>query len=428
MNRYRLAALLVFVVFALPLLAADNLVDELEHNARLLAKWKADPEHYARLQREQHQFAALLPERQEKLRQFDRELHNCDSQTQQRLWETLERYAAWLDQLPEADRQQLLAIPNKQERLEAIKAKCRQQWLERLPAKERDYLGEHSEETERRYHDDIQRRQQWLNALSLRPDLRPRPHKPGTLEEFPPEVIAFVNDTLMPMLPEQEKTQLKATHGWPALAQLLLDLSDKHPVLPPFNNKPIVSFRDLPTVDSKALGKSSRFSPLREHEGRWPEFALAVADWAARTNHPLPRGLGACKPGEFSTDIQEFIKERLLPALTPEEAQRLGRTEGQWPAYPKLLRELAKKYNLVIPGMSLPGTSEFWESARIAALPEVPDHELRAFVCELSHEDLRRLNLSPLDPMSRDRLRQEYFRRNPGFLLRQHELDQHKKK
>ena len=35
------------------------------------------------------------------------------------------------------------------------------------------------------------------------------------------------------MLLDQEKAQFNSTRGWPALAQLILDLSDKHPVLPP---------------------------------------------------------------------------------------------------------------------------------------------------------------------------------------------------
>jgi hypothetical protein len=172
MSRSRLAALLLVIVIVVPLCAAAG-TDDLEHNARLVKTWKeTDPEHYARLRREWQQFRALPRERREKLRQFDRELHECDPETQRRLWETLERYAAWLDQLPEAEQQQILTVSDKQERIKAIKAKCEQQWLARLPAADRDYLAKHPSEIARWYHDDQQRHQKWQHALKLRPDSR----------------------------------------------------------------------------------------------------------------------------------------------------------------------------------------------------------------------------------------------------------------
>jgi hypothetical protein len=422
MNRSRLAALLLFAVLAIPLWAADSGTDDLERNTRLLKLWKTDPEHYARLQRDGRLFAALPPERQEKMRRLDRELHECDSETQKRLWETLERYVAWLDQLPEAEQQQILAIADKQERITAIKAKCEQQWLERLPEKDREYLEQHPAEIARRHREDQQRRQKWLHALKLRPDLRPRPNKPKTLEEFPADVTEFVNELLTPMLSDKEKDLLKTTQGWPALAQTILELSEKHPVLPPANNIPIVKFEQLSDKDRRALLVKGK-NPLAKHENHWPEFALAATDLAAQNKHILSKPLGASKPAEFPPETEAFIKDHLLPAITPVEAEHLRLTEGQWPAYPKLLHELAKKYKLVIPGMSLPGPAELWERARTAALPEVPDHELRAFVGELSHEDMRKLNLSPQDPSSRDRIRQEYFRRHPSELKRLHDLD-----
>jgi hypothetical protein len=172
-----LAALLLFAVCAIPLWAADGNTDQLKHNARLLEKWKTDPEHYARLQRDWHHFTALSPERQEKLRRLDHDLHECDPETQKRLWETLERYTAWFDQLPEAEQQQLLAIPDRQERIKAIKAKCEQQWLDHLPTKEREHLKNLPEDQRtaaiaRMHRDDQQRRQKWSHALKLRPDTR----------------------------------------------------------------------------------------------------------------------------------------------------------------------------------------------------------------------------------------------------------------
>jgi hypothetical protein len=432
MNRFRLAALLLFIVLVLPLLAADTSSEDLEHNARLLQTWKTDPEHYARLQRDGSQFVALATDKQEKLRQFDRELHEeYDPETQYRLWASLERYVVWLDQLPEADRQQILSITDKQERIKTIKLKREQQWLARLPAKEREELEKLSDDERptaiaRLYQQELQRRQKWLVALKLRPDLRPRPNRAKKLEEFPAEVTTFVNGSLLPMLHYEEKEKLSKAQEWPLLALMILELSEKHPVLLPANGQgQIKDFRQLPAETKQSLQKQGKSLEKHKDSGRWPDYALAVTELAARHNHVI-KPLGACKPAEFPTDTEAFIKDELIPVLTAGEMEHLRQTEGQWPAYPKLLHELAKKYNLVIPGMSLPGPRELWESARTAGLPELPDHELRAFVCELSHEDLGKLNLSPLDPSSRDRLRQEYFRRHPGELKRLRDLEQRK--
>src|SRR5216683_5219356 len=67
-----------------------------EHNRRLLEKWRTDPDHFARLQRDYQAFLALPLERQARLRKFDRDLHAEDPAMQARLWTVLERYSAWL--------------------------------------------------------------------------------------------------------------------------------------------------------------------------------------------------------------------------------------------------------------------------------------------------------------------------------------------
>src|SRR5258708_39217936 len=75
--------------------------DETETNARLLERWRSDPEHYARLQADLRAFAQLPPERQERLRQLDPQLHETASITQKRPWSGMERYTAWDDHLSE---------------------------------------------------------------------------------------------------------------------------------------------------------------------------------------------------------------------------------------------------------------------------------------------------------------------------------------
>ena len=439
MHTYRLASLLVFAVLAVPLWAADGggADNPKCHNELLLEKWRTDPEHYARLKRDLQQFWALPRERQEKIRELDRELQDCDSQTQKRLWETLERYAAWIDRLPEAEQQRILGIVDKSERLQAIKLTHEQQWLERLPSKDREYLQtlpdeKRSAEIARLQQEDRQRQLRWQQVLKLRPDLRPRPSKPDSLKDFPPEVSEFVVALLTPMLNPEEKQHFKNSQGWPALALTILDLTDKHPVLPPVNGTTaVVRYEQLPRLDKQTLSKQklepkNQWFPLMQAEKKWPDFALTFTQLAAKNNYIMTKPLGASRPPDFAPETEVFIKERLLASITPVEAERLKWTEGKWPEYPKVLHEFAKKYNLIIPGMSLPGPRELWESARTAALPEVPEHILREFVGELSPEDLAKLNISPMDPSSPYLFSQEFFIRHPKELKRLQEHDQMK--
>src|SRR5262249_22097482 len=116
---------------------------------------------------------------------------------------------------------------------------------------------------------------------------------------------------------------------------------------------------------------------------------------------------------------------QLVPAITKPEAEQLGSTESKpWPAYPRLLHELAKQYNLVIPGMSLPGPRELWASAHAAALPEVPERELRAFVHGLSHGERERLTVRRRDRAWTARGGREYSRRPPEEYRRRQETDE----
>jgi len=109
----------------------------LERNGQLLQKWKADPEHYARLQRDLHDFWALPKAKRRQLRQLDRTFHELDAKTQKRLWKIAERYTAWLERLPEAERQRIEQAKDTQERLQVIRTIREQQWLDRLPRKVR---------------------------------------------------------------------------------------------------------------------------------------------------------------------------------------------------------------------------------------------------------------------------------------------------
>src|SRR5690242_1822023 len=107
----RWGSLLVLLgALALPAAAAPDGGDALQHNRELLEKWRADPDHYARLQRDLRAFWAMPPARRKQIRRLDQELHQADAKTRKRLWAVLERYHAWLEALPEADRARVEAV------------------------------------------------------------------------------------------------------------------------------------------------------------------------------------------------------------------------------------------------------------------------------------------------------------------------------
>src|SRR5437870_13485302 len=109
---------LAVLLGGLPWLAqADSGPDELEQNRRLLEKWRTNPDHEARLRRDLKAFLALPYDRQQQLRTLDRELSEEDSAGYARLQRVVERYADWLRNLPEADRQQIVTAASAEERL-----------------------------------------------------------------------------------------------------------------------------------------------------------------------------------------------------------------------------------------------------------------------------------------------------------------------
>jgi hypothetical protein len=120
--------------------SGDSDAASLERNRQLLQKWKTDPEHYARLQRDLRDFWALPEAKRQQLRQLDRDFYQLNSKTQKRLWNVAEHYTAWLERLPEDERRLIEQTTNTQERLRLIRTIRERQWIERLPRKVREDL------------------------------------------------------------------------------------------------------------------------------------------------------------------------------------------------------------------------------------------------------------------------------------------------
>ena len=226
MRRFIPLFLAVLLGAAVPVLAvSDAAPDDAEHNRRLLDRYRADPDHYARLLRDLRAFQALPPDRQERMRQFDRELHDQAPETQNRLWEVLERYTDWVNRLPQGDQKRIEQVADRNERLAIVKQLRTNDWMERLPKKDRDdLLALPLEQRPARLADlrqkDRQRRQEWVDwakALKARPN--PRPPHPTALPEVPNKVLTeFINAELT----TEERANLHLRG---------LDRADKHEAL-----------------------------------------------------------------------------------------------------------------------------------------------------------------------------------------------------
>lgn len=421
-----------FVGAALPAFAeVDGVPDEAERNKMLLDQWRNDPDHLRRLQAEFKAFQALPKAQQEKYRQLDKALHQADPASQQRLWGVMERYYLWLESLPDRDRGRVNAARDNKDRLRIVQEICDRQWLDRLPEKDREDIEKlpaekRKTEVARLRRTERERRLAWQKSFQQsRPLAKHDGPRPARLGDFPTEVQTFFNELLAPMLTVREKESLAKAEGhWPALALTVLELNERHPILPAAANRTqITRYQDLPEqmkslLPRKRLINQGLWPTLHRHEGRWPDFAIAFTELVRKDGKELPFQMGACRPRDFSRPIQNFLTAKLDPALSESDRARLKETEGKWPEYPRLLHELAHSQNLVIPGMSLPGPGEIWQAAR-NALPDVPDRVLREFaVAELTTEERARLKLSLADPASRDRIKQAYFKKHPNELRR----------
>jgi hypothetical protein len=419
-----------------------------EQNRRLLEKWRADPDHYARLKRDEKAFREMSPERQARLRQFDRDLHTEDSATQARLWAVLDRYVTWLEKLPESDRAWIDSAPDTKTKLDRVKVIRDQQWVARLPRQVQKDLSELSEEKRiarvaelRR--EERQRRLEWFWASHARDASALKRARPTRLVEFPPEVRFYFNTSLVHVVSAADKDHLRQAEGnWPLYARTLAKVMETpHPKLPGYPNAPVwpKRFQELPQEYRNALipfrlaGKGPNASAmkgkkddvkqrqeewksLQSHADKWPDYAVAVTHFVRVKRLKVDAPLGPSRLDQFALPVQSLVKGELLPQLNAVEKSELASEEGKWPEYPEKLLKAAEKHVVAIPGMVRPGPKEFWE-AMSKVLPDVPDRTLRNFVLtELTAEERSELKLSPDDISSRERMIETYWARHVDLL------------
>lgn len=380
--KWALLTLLIATGAVIPALAVpEPTPDELERNRVLLDAWRRDPEHLARLRRDLKAFWELPDAERERLRRIDAELHAADAKSQSRLRGVMERYASWLERLPEGDRQQIAAA-DRTERLRVIREVRDRQYFEQIPAATRSELAqlpasERAAQLSRLRAEDreLRRACEKVARARLEPPARPpttpgSPLRPVHRSDFPEEVRYYFDNVLWRQLSPEEIERVDKAEGapWPLLARTILELSEKHPVkLPGPVNGPR-RFFDLPVDVNKAMPIKDipqiQRRKLNELVGKWPEFAIEYVAVAHRQGVTLPRQLGPCHPRQFDPRVAQFIDHTLTPKLAEKEKTDLKAAEGRWPDYPKEVLELAKKHGLEVPLMHLPGPRELWEQAR----------------------------------------------------------------
>ncbi|MBY0229788.1 MAG: hypothetical protein K2W96_10950 [Gemmataceae bacterium] len=324
----------------LAMLACAAASDEsaLESNRQRLAAWRADPARHARLVEDLKAFYALPAERQAQLRGIDEKLHAGDAAKQARLWSALERYAGWLERQPEETRKAVAEAADARSRLSLLRSLREKDFVEGLPKRERDELAKLADKVE------------WTKELREDERRRRAGGKP-----LPLRVRVFIREHLMPALPASERSAL-AREESKGEAQLkkVKELAEQHLLLRKLPKAP-ASFADLPKGMKSRLKEADK-AALRKTRS-WLAFALEL-EKACRRERMEPPPLGACKPDHWPAATRDFIVKELTPSLNEEEAGKLRKAQGHWPEYPRLLAELAKGKNKLIPGVMVPEARE----------------------------------------------------------------------
>jgi hypothetical protein len=325
-------------------------------------------------------FRSLPPARQAEIVKLDQDLHAKDAKERDRLFRVLEVYAAWLARLPEGERRSVLGAATADSRLKAIRAARERQWLDSLPpavrAKPELVQQWKEEEAERRNRWALIRQHGDSFAASTSP-------WPFDTESGRSDVIEYARNTFKTEDPkrcrlsgsdlaEYKRTLAAAqqTDVWVWYGLAVYELSRLHPYLPEPENprQMIVEVTDLPDQYRMFVTPKKTFGPRPKLDrvGKWPDFPLEVHKELPLHmfgKSPLaPPPLGPSRVGEFKSSVRDFATKELFPKMSSDDRRDLDRQQGKWPEYPQRFMYYAHKYDLSVPGVSLPGPPKRWEA------------------------------------------------------------------
>jgi hypothetical protein len=351
-----------------------------------------NPDDPAYLRRQYVWFQAQEPARQQQLRRLHAEFVDLAPEEQARLARVLQTYNAWLARLPENDRNGVLTAPSTAARLETVKQLREHEWVESLPRPYREeYIRLDGDARKQRVQEwraeESERREEWVLAQRHWIEYPQGKVPQMFLAEGRGQVDAFVLH-LRENLSEAERKELEdaraaaddfGNYFW--YAREVVRLADLHPLLPgrvgpkDWSGLP-AEVKDYLTKNDRHFRKKAGALPgdelkeLRRSQGRWPDFAVELTRYCQKKNDlKLPVALGDSRKEQMPPEVIQFLDKTLEPLLRKTDAGRadleaLNKAQGNWPDYPRMVLDLAKKYKQHLPGWTLPGPAVQWDRLR----------------------------------------------------------------
>lgn len=369
---------LLIALAALGLLAAADMPGDEATNRRLLKLWQSDAAHMDRLRQYHQAYLGLPADQQDRLRKFDKELHDLEAAERDRLRAVMERYAGWRSRLDPASRERLDAAPPGPDRAKVVTELLDRQWQESLSKADKERLAkatadERTKLLEQLRKEERDRRELRAAARRAADDAAQFGPLGIRIEDFRERVTVYVDETLRPLASASEEARINNLLRLNPVRWLqnVHEIAQRHPPLPfpapgvptvgvtPNRRKALRAIKDLP-IEWQGKFALPLPKPLADVEGKWPDFPIALAAEARKRNISLPAQLlGPTKPDELPPGLKKFVND-MSGKLTDEERGQLAAAEGQWPEYPRKIRELAERHRLVVPGLTLPGTTDQW--------------------------------------------------------------------
>jgi hypothetical protein len=330
------------------------------------------------LRRQYQVFQSYSPEKQKQIRELDEKLYELPDAQRERLKNVLERYASWLDALPEKSRAKVVGVSEPESRLAAIGELKTIAWVETLPKAQREEYEKAKRSDrpiliEKWKAEEEDRQERWKFALNHWNDLAsPRI---TDLLQLDPQIFTLYLKHLDSQLPETEKPKLQALvaglkeNDDAKKLNLLIYISiqaERRPLIPGPMTGPktyaelpakVRSFLESPEVKWPKKGLPPQVAMA---VGRWPDFALAVTRVLNRQGVTPPEPIvKASRKEEMPAEVVKYWNEEIEPRLKLSDAGRkalenLRAVEGKWPEYPETLMKIARGNGFLIPGWMPP--------------------------------------------------------------------------
>lgn len=386
MNLIKLAWILFlligFVVLGEPAdIFADARDEQLQKYQSLLNKLKSSPEHYNQLVKNYESFQALPRERQKALKDLDNAIHqlmkNHDSQQalgkekqligqkktdggqtkhesldSARLFEVYQRFGEWYENLAQAEKQKLENATTPDARIAEIKNILTAQWVGRLPKADADALMKLDDSSRAIQIMKMKKEESFRIAQSF-----DNKKKTGITSD---EAQKFISQIKLQLNADQlEKlTKLEGKKG--AYVKMVMEIAEENPPIPLGKlGVKYLTMKDLPSDVSsrlKSLKQAGVYkqADLTRVEKKWPGFARVVTEILRKNDPSFNYEFGACKLIDFPEDARFVVENELIPMLQEDEKTKLLSTEGKWPDFPLMVRDLARIHLVTIPGISIP--------------------------------------------------------------------------